>query len=100
MSAITPDQVREIARPFLCSLNLEGKRVLWIDDRVTNNRKEHELLEGLGLKVEQVQSNAAAEQALGKDGGGYDLILSDIAPHREVAGEARAAEVSRGEVIA
>jgi CheY-like chemotaxis protein len=66
---------------------LEGKRILWIDDSVTNNRKERELLEGLGLKVEQVQSNATAQQALSGDGGGYDLILSDIArPESPTAG--------------
>ena len=73
------DRERVLRRAERCRPVLEGKRVLWIDDSVTNNRKEHELPEGLGLKVEQVQSNAAAEQALGKDGGGYDLILSDIA---------------------
>ena len=43
------------------------------------HRKERELLEGLGLKVEQVQSTALAEAAMANTGGDYDLVLSDIA---------------------
>ncbi len=72
------DRERVLARAERSAAVLKGRRLLWIDDVVTNNRKERDLLESLGLKIEQVQSNAAAEMALAPDGGGYDLILSDI----------------------
>ena len=64
---------------------LKGKRVLWLDDYVANNRLEREMLEAFGLKIEQVQSNQMALAALGPDSHGYDLIISDIA--RDIAGE-------------
>lgn len=72
------DRERALRRAERCREVMKDKRILWIDDRVTNNRKERELLEVFGLKLEQVQSNAAAEVALAPDGGGYDLIISDI----------------------
>jgi CheY-like chemotaxis protein len=72
------DRERVLRRAERSRAVLDGKRILWIDDIVTNNRKERELLEGLGLKLEQVQSSAVAEQSLADGGGGYDLILSDI----------------------
>jgi CheY-like chemotaxis protein len=72
------DRERVLRRAERCREVLKDKRILWIDDQVTNNRKERELLEVFDLKLEQVQSNAAAEVALAPDGGGYDLILSDI----------------------
>lgn len=81
------DRERVLRRAERCRLVLEGKRILWIDDSVVNNRREHELLEALGLKIESVQSGAVAEQSLADDGGGYDLILSDIArPEGDRAG--------------
>jgi CheY-like chemotaxis protein len=81
------DRERVLRRAERCRSVLEGRRLLWIDDLVANNRKERELLEALGLKLEQVQSSATAEVALAPDDGGYDLILSDIArPEGKAAG--------------
>lgn len=81
------DRERVLQRADRCRAVLTGKRILWIDDSVTNNRRERELLEALGLKVEQVQNNEGAKIALAPDGGGYDLILSDIArPESSEAG--------------
>ena len=57
---------------------LKGRRILWLDDSVANNRLERDLLTTFGVKIEQVQDNDAAFGALEPDGGGYDLILSDI----------------------
>ncbi|MFZ1430450.1 MAG: hypothetical protein WAS21_27195 [Geminicoccaceae bacterium] len=79
------DRERVLRRAERCRPVLDGKRFLWIDDSVTNNRKERELLEALCLKIEQVQSSALAEKALAD--GGYDLILSDISrPESVTAG--------------
>lgn len=72
------DRERVLQRAERCRPVLEGKRILWIDDLVANNRKEREMLEALGLKLEQVQSTETAEVAIAPDGGGYDLILTDI----------------------
>ena len=81
------DQERVLRRAQRCQPVLQDRRILWIDDVVANNRKERELLERLGLKLEQVQRNAAALVAIAPDGGGYDLILSDIArPEGEPTG--------------
>lgn len=73
------DRERVLARAERCVQVLRGKRILWLDDLVANNRLEREMLEAFGLKIEQVQSNHAALAALGPDGSGYDLIISDIA---------------------
>ena len=73
------DRERVLQRALKAESIISGKRVLWIDDVVDNNRLERDMLEAVGLKIEQVQSNKRAEQALAKNQGGYDIILSDIA---------------------
>ena len=79
------DRERVLARAERLVEVLKGKRILWLDDLVANTRLEREMLEALGLKIEQVQSNKAALSALGPDGSGYDLIISDIARRRHRA---------------
>lgn len=73
------DRERVLDRARRAAPLLKGRRILWVDDGVANNRRERDLLEAFGVRIEQVQDNDTAHQALGPDGGGYDLILSDIA---------------------
>lgn len=73
------DRERVLARAERCVEVLKGKRILWLDDLVANNRLEREMLEAFGLKIEQVQSNQAALAALDPPGSGCDVIISDIA---------------------
>lgn len=79
------DRERAIARAQRAGDALSGKRILWIDDEVTNNRLERMMLEAFGMTIEQVQDNAAAEKAL--RAGGHDLILSDIARGKDAQGQ-------------
>lgn len=81
------DRERVIARAQRCAEVLRNRRILWLDDVVGNNRLERDMLERLGLKIEQAQSNAAAFAALEDAAHGYDVILSDIArPAGEASG--------------
>ncbi len=73
------DRERVLERAARAASLLKDRRILWLDDVVANNRLERDLLAAFGIKIEQVQDNNAAFGALGPDGGGYDLILSDIA---------------------
>jgi CheY-like chemotaxis protein len=73
------DRERVIVRAERRAGLLKGRRILWIDDAVTNNRLERDMLQAFGIAIEQVQDNAAAAAALGAGTGGYDLIVSDIA---------------------
>ena len=73
------DRERALQRATRAAAQLKGRRLLWLDDDIANNRKERDLLAALGVMIEQVQSNEAALKALEPDGGGYDLVLSDIA---------------------
>lgn len=73
------DRERVLERAARSASILKGRRILWLDDGVANNRVERELLAALGVRFEQVQNNDAAAKALEPNGGGYDLILSDIA---------------------
>jgi len=52
-------------------------RVLWVDDRPSNNRYERATLHALGMFVEL---GTSTEDALAKvaAGGGYDVIISDM----------------------
>jgi hypothetical protein len=52
-----PDRERLMACPKRLVEALEGRRILWLDDLVANNRLEQERLEAFCLKIEQVQSN-------------------------------------------
>lgn len=73
------DRERALERATRAAPLLKGRRILWLDDDVANNRLERDLLAAFGVKIEQVQNNDAALRALEPDGGGYDLILSDVA---------------------
>jgi hypothetical protein len=72
------DRERVLARAERSVEVIKGKRLLWLDDYVANNRLEREMLEAFGLKIEQVQSNEVGLAALGPGSRGYDLIISDI----------------------
>lgn len=52
-----PDRERLMACPKRLVEALEGRRILWLDDLVANNRIEQERLEAFCLKIEQVQSH-------------------------------------------
>lgn len=72
------DKERALMRAKRCRDLLAGKRILWVDDLITNNRLERKMLEAFGLGIEQASTNGEATAALLPDKGGYDLILSDI----------------------
>jgi CheY-like chemotaxis protein len=55
---------------------LQGARVLWVDDRPSNNRFEREALEALGIDIDV---SLSTEDALNKvRQRSYDLIISDM----------------------
>jgi CheY-like chemotaxis protein len=63
------------------------RRVLWVDDVVSNNRAEIQALRGLGLVVDTATTNAEALSYA--EANKYDLVLSDItrsAPESTKAG--------------
>lgn len=72
------DRERVLSRAKRCLEALRGRRILWIDDRIANNRRERALLGAFELEISSVQSNDAAYAALADDETGYDLIISDI----------------------
>lgn len=47
------DRERVLERADRSAEILKGKRVLWLDDLVANNRLEREMLEAFGVKIEQ-----------------------------------------------
>jgi len=55
---------------------LVGARILWIDDRPQANSVERNILSGLGILVDTVQSSDEARAGLKKDR--YDLVISDV----------------------
>lgn len=78
------DRARAVARGQRLSGLMKGRRVLWVDDEVTNNRLERLMLEAFGMTIEQVQDNGSAFKTLAV--GGHDLILSDIARGKDAEG--------------
>jgi CheY-like chemotaxis protein len=73
------DQKRALARAQARRSVLEGRRILWVDDQPQNTRLERQMLRPFGLDIEPATSSDQALLALAPDGGGYDLIISDIA---------------------
>jgi CheY-like chemotaxis protein len=54
----------------------QSKRILWVDDKPTNNQYEKEAFEALGLQVTDAVSTDAALALLQRQK--YDLIISDM----------------------
>lgn len=55
----------------------EQKRVLWVDDRPSNNRREAAALAKLQIEVVQVTDTDAALARIASDPEAFDLVLSD-----------------------
>lgn len=55
----------------------EQKRVLWVDDRPSNNLREAAALAKLQIEVVQVTDTEAALDRIAKDPETFDLVLSD-----------------------
>jgi CheY-like chemotaxis protein len=70
------DQVQQ-AGAFVRRLG-RSPRLLWVDDRPSNNRYEQAALENMGMTVDLSTSTADAQQKLQR-GDGYDLVISDMA---------------------
>jgi CheY-like chemotaxis protein len=71
---------------------LGGSRVLWIDDQPALSTAEQRTLESLGVEVVRATDTVPALELLGARGpgpagGGFDLVVSDIArPDSRTAG--------------
>lgn len=55
---------------------LQGKRILWVDDRPENNHFERQTLEALGVRIDLSTSTEEALQKTRQRS--YDLIISDM----------------------
>lgn len=55
----------------------DQKRVLWVDDRPSNNRREAAALAKLQIEVVQVTDTEAALERIASDPEAFDLVLSD-----------------------
>ncbi len=70
------DQVQEVAG-FVRRLQ-RSPRLLWVDDRPSNNRYERSAIESMGMIVDLSTSTEDAQQKLRRDGR-YDAVISDMA---------------------
>jgi CheY-like chemotaxis protein len=61
------------------TLDLQGRRILWIDDRPSNNHRIVELLRARGATVELAESSDAARSII--PGFAPEILLSDIGRH-------------------
>ena len=72
----------------------DQKRILWVDDRPSNNRREIETLAGLQIEVVTVTGTGDAMARLKEDSEPFDLVLSDWwRPDEELQGAPSAAVV-------
>jgi CheY-like chemotaxis protein len=55
---------------------LQGARILWVDDRPSNNRFERQTLEALGIEIDTSISTEDAMKMIRRRS--YDLIISDM----------------------
>jgi DNA-binding NtrC family response regulator len=55
---------------------MQGRRILWVDDRPENNRFERQALEALGIRIDLSTSTEDALKITGQRS--YDLIISDM----------------------
>jgi CheY-like chemotaxis protein len=67
MTASSPNDVR---------LNLQGRRLLWVDDRPVNNVYERNVMEGLGATISLATTTDEAIEKVHQ--AKYDVIISDM----------------------
>ena len=74
---MNPDTVRArgVARALIDTP--AQKRLLWVDDRPANNRRESAALARLQIEIVAVTSTSAALQRIADDPEPFDLVLSD-----------------------
>jgi CheY-like chemotaxis protein len=70
------DQVRAVGAAV--SRLGRSPRLLWVDDRPSNNRLERSALENMGMTVDISTSTEDAQRKLQRRAG-YDLVISDMA---------------------
>ena len=68
-------EAKEAARSLIDAP--EQKRVLWVDERPSNNRLESAALAKLQIEVVQVTDTEAALERIASDRENFDLVLSD-----------------------
>ena len=75
-TATDPRDVVEALPTPRSQRRLQGKRILWVDDRPENNHFERQALEALGVRIDL---STSTEEALQKNKQrSYDLIISDM----------------------
>jgi CheY-like chemotaxis protein len=62
--------------PSLCGSPRAPRRILWIDDKPTNNQSERRRLRRHGLTFESVVSTSEAEEAF--ESGAFAAVISDL----------------------
>ncbi len=72
------DRNRALARGQRCIGVLRGKRILWVDDEISNNWYERRMLAAFSLDIEQVARTEDALHELSDAEHRYDLVISDI----------------------
>jgi CheY-like chemotaxis protein len=75
-TATDPRDVVEALPTTRSQRRLQGRRILWVDDRPENNRFERQALEALGLRIDLSTSTEDALQKTRQRS--YDLIISDM----------------------
>jgi CheY-like chemotaxis protein len=76
-ATLGPDVDALVARvPLLGALPRHAARVLWVDDRPSNNERERELLRPAGLVFDNVVSTREALLQLAQQP--YDLVITDL----------------------
>lgn len=75
-TATDPRDVVEALPTPRSQRRLQGKRILWVDDRPDNNRFERQALEALGVRIDLSTSTEDALQKTAQRS--YDLIISDM----------------------
>jgi CheY-like chemotaxis protein len=64
------------AIPLLAAIPRRAARVLWVDDRPSNNEFERKTLRSHGIVFDNVVSNAEAVEQLANES--YDLVITDM----------------------
>ena len=75
-TATDPRDVVEALPTPRSQRRLQGRRILWVDDRPDNNRFERQALEALGIRIDLSTSTEDALQKTRQRS--YDLIISDM----------------------